>query len=377
VLEQINDSPEMEAILGDQRQPITFDPENEEPKEHEEEQSDNTDDPDNSIWVTPGSLPNIQPAPPSAPPETRVPGGNEVRELLDRYPDGLMNRHLNRRSGVRRGLGDGIKAGGFRFIQSLVEGKSTKDSLKEGAVAGVTTGAISIAAPIAAPYVATAAGAVLTSPFWGPVVLCGLMAGATIAGVGAVYLVIKENMERNRPSRSYNPCNQNRVNLNMVQAPPASNDIPMTDEVSVGINQNQDQDVQDEDEYDDEVVSSQPQPPEDPEEDPDDSDYEFDEQETDRDKFDRLGYEGNERNIRQVKKSMRTYNKRLAEHVKKRDDYLRDPDSFDHRGYLRNATQEVRDSVIRERVQHLNKEIRNFNREINVRRNLLRALGEL
>jgi hypothetical protein len=55
----------------------------------------------------------------------------------------------------------------------------------------------------------------------------------------------------------------------------------------------------------------------------------------------------------------------LAEHVEKLKKYREDPDAFDNRGILKDApSQEVRESIIRGRIRHLENEIRAIRKAI-------------
>ena len=55
----------------------------------------------------------------------------------------------------------------------------------------------------------------------------------------------------------------------------------------------------------------------------------------------------------------------LAEHMKKLDDYKRNPDAVDNKGFLKNApTQEIRDRIIKGRIKHLEAEIKAIQKAI-------------
>ncbi len=56
---------------------------------------------------------------------------------------------------------------------------------------------------------------------------------------------------------------------------------------------------------------------------------------------------------------------RLEEHLQKLEDYLNNPDAYDNKGYLKNATSdEIRQSIIDGRARHLQSEIENFQKQI-------------
>jgi RHS repeat-associated protein len=64
-------------------------------------------------------------------------------------------------------------------------------------------------------------------------------------------------------------------------------------------------------------------------------------------------------------KSIRSLQERLVEHVNKLRDFVKNPDAFDNKGFLKGApSQEVRDRIIQGRVKHLEQEIRNFAQQI-------------
>jgi hypothetical protein len=57
--------------------------------------------------------------------------------------------------------------------------------------------------------------------------------------------------------------------------------------------------------------------------------------------------------------------KRIAEHEAKLKDYEEDPDAYDNKGFLKNAPNEdVRESIIQKRIEHLQDEINNFKNQI-------------
>jgi len=65
-------------------------------------------------------------------------------------------------------------------------------------------------------------------------------------------------------------------------------------------------------------------------------------------------------------KSIRSLGKRIAEHQKKLSDYKANPGAFDNKGILQNAPNEkIRQQIIDKRIQHLEKEIKTFQNNIN------------
>jgi predicted outer membrane protein len=67
----------------------------------------------------------------------------------------------------------------------------------------------------------------------------------------------------------------------------------------------------------------------------------------------------------QAQKTSSSLNKRLEEHRQKLQDYIKNPDAFDNKGFLRNApSQEVRERIIQGRIRHLENEIQNFEKQI-------------
>jgi len=78
------------------------------------------------------------------------------------------------------------------------------------------------------------------------------------------------------------------------------------------------------------------------------------------------------RNNQEIERAIRSLERRLQEHQQKLNDYISNPDSFDNRGYLQNAPNEqVRDSIIRGRIKHLQQEIDAFQNQIDQLLNLL------
>jgi hypothetical protein len=64
-------------------------------------------------------------------------------------------------------------------------------------------------------------------------------------------------------------------------------------------------------------------------------------------------------------RSIRSLEKRLQEHRTKLDEFKRNPDAFDNKGFLKNAPSDaVRQRIINGRINHLEQEIRNFVQQI-------------
>jgi RHS repeat-associated protein len=79
-----------------------------------------------------------------------------------------------------------------------------------------------------------------------------------------------------------------------------------------------------------------------------------------------------ERPQREIRKSIRSLEKRMTEHQAKLEAYRNNPDAFDHLGLLRNApNEEIRQSIINGRIRHLEQEIDNFSTQIEILRALL------
>lgn len=56
---------------------------------------------------------------------------------------------------------------------------------------------------------------------------------------------------------------------------------------------------------------------------------------------------------------------RIAEHIKKLEDYKANPDAFDNKGFLKNApTDEIRERIINGRIKHLEDEIKAFRKAL-------------
>jgi predicted RNase H-like nuclease (RuvC/YqgF family) len=67
-----------------------------------------------------------------------------------------------------------------------------------------------------------------------------------------------------------------------------------------------------------------------------------------------------------IEKSIHSLEQRIAEHERKLADYIANPDAFDNKGFLRNApSEEVRQSIIQGRINHLQHKINNWRQRIN------------
>jgi len=79
----------------------------------------------------------------------------------------------------------------------------------------------------------------------------------------------------------------------------------------------------------------------------------------------------NDRN--RMEKSIKNWNKQKQEHQEKLELYRKNPDAYDNQGHLSNApSQQIREQIIRTRIQHLEREIENFRRSIELYQQLLR-----
>ncbi len=64
-------------------------------------------------------------------------------------------------------------------------------------------------------------------------------------------------------------------------------------------------------------------------------------------------------------RAIKTYEKRILEHEQKLNEYIKDPDKFDNQNLLKNAPNEtIRQSIIRERIKHLQHEINTYKKNI-------------
>ena len=59
----------------------------------------------------------------------------------------------------------------------------------------------------------------------------------------------------------------------------------------------------------------------------------------------------------QVLKSRKSFEAKIAEHEKKLDDFIKDPDSQDHLGRLQGVTPEIRAKRIQGRINELNSQL--------------------
>jgi hypothetical protein len=68
-------------------------------------------------------------------------------------------------------------------------------------------------------------------------------------------------------------------------------------------------------------------------------------------------------------KTIRSLEKNIEEHRQKLDDYRQDPDAYDNQGFLKNAaSEEIRERIIQGRIDHLENEIANWQRQIDALR---------
>jgi hypothetical protein len=63
-------------------------------------------------------------------------------------------------------------------------------------------------------------------------------------------------------------------------------------------------------------------------------------------------------------KSISSLQKQIAKHEIKVAEYIKDPMKFDNKGFLKNASDELRQNIIQSRIKNLNKEIQKFKNEI-------------
>jgi len=65
------------------------------------------------------------------------------------------------------------------------------------------------------------------------------------------------------------------------------------------------------------------------------------------------------------KRAVRSLQRRVNEHIIKRDNYAANPDAYDNRGILRNApSSQIRNSIIQGRINHLNGKINSWKSQI-------------
>ena len=67
---------------------------------------------------------------------------------------------------------------------------------------------------------------------------------------------------------------------------------------------------------------------------------------------------------RELFKSKRSYLKRINEHVTKLEQYIKDPYSLDHKKFLQNVSEELKNQVIANRIRLLRGEIEGFKQRI-------------
>ncbi|MBC6952035.1 hypothetical protein DWB58_29305 [candidate division KSB1 bacterium] len=68
---------------------------------------------------------------------------------------------------------------------------------------------------------------------------------------------------------------------------------------------------------------------------------------------------------KEAAKGIRSLEKQIAEHKEKLAEYIKNPDAFDNKGFLKNApSKEVRQKIIQTRIKHLESEIKNFEKQI-------------
>jgi chromosome segregation ATPase len=73
----------------------------------------------------------------------------------------------------------------------------------------------------------------------------------------------------------------------------------------------------------------------------------------------------------EITKSIRSLSDKIAEHRKKLDDYVKDPDKFDHKGFLKDAPPERRQKIIDGRKKHLEGEVSEWQKQVD------NAVGEV
>jgi len=82
---------------------------------------------------------------------------------------------------------------------------------------------------------------------------------------------------------------------------------------------------------------------------------------------------GNHDDQNNIRKQIRSLEKQLAQHQKKLNDYMRNPNAFDNKGFLKNAqNQQTKDNIIGGRAKHLQNEINSFQRQIDILQGRLR-----
>lgn len=69
--------------------------------------------------------------------------------------------------------------------------------------------------------------------------------------------------------------------------------------------------------------------------------------------------------LKSAQKTMKGLDEQITSHSKKLDEYIANPDAFDNKGFLKNATPEMREKIIQSRVQSLQSQIDNFQSQKN------------
>ena len=64
-------------------------------------------------------------------------------------------------------------------------------------------------------------------------------------------------------------------------------------------------------------------------------------------------------------KATKGFQKQLEKHLKKLEDFKANPDKFDNKGFLKDASPELRQKIIDGRIRSLERQIENFRRQIN------------
>ncbi len=67
----------------------------------------------------------------------------------------------------------------------------------------------------------------------------------------------------------------------------------------------------------------------------------------------------------QLSKSKSSYEKLIKEHQQKLNDYIKNPDAYDNKGLLKNATSEIREKIINGRINELQNQITKQQGELN------------
>jgi hypothetical protein len=69
-------------------------------------------------------------------------------------------------------------------------------------------------------------------------------------------------------------------------------------------------------------------------------------------------------NYDQLRKSVNSLTENVAEHKKKIEDYISDPDAFDNKGILKGKSPEVREKIIQGRVKALQRQLKKNQNEL-------------